>query len=118
MVDLFLGLDSSSSVSTRVPPDDICQGLDTPLVNPRILATVIADADGDASYDFTIPQNAGGAVVYVQAVDLTTCTGSNVNQETITNPPAAPPVLDPMNPGTAGVQNTISVTGATSKCYT
>jgi hypothetical protein len=46
MVDLFLGLDSSSSVSTRVPPDDICQGLDTPLVNPRILATVTAGQMG------------------------------------------------------------------------
>ena len=85
---------------------------------PKNTCNCNSGTDGDASYDFTIPQNAGGAVVYVQAVDLTTCTGSNVNQETITNPPAAPPVLDPMNPGTAGVQNTISVTGATSKCYT
>lgn len=114
-----LGLNAAASqlgaeISTRVAPDDICQGLDTPLVNPRILTTVQADGNGDASFSFNIPLSVAGITAHLQAVDITSCTGSNVNTETIDGPPMAdPPVLLPLDPGTAGVQNTLSATDAT-----
>ncbi|MGB3365011.1 MAG: hypothetical protein WBB48_09560, partial [Thermodesulfobacteriota bacterium] len=105
---------AQAEVSTRVAPDDICQGLDTPLVNPRILRTVQADGNGDASFSFNVPSSAAGATVHIQAVDITTCIGSNVNEETITEPQGGePPVLLPLDPGTAGQVNTLSATDAT-----
>lgn len=107
---------AQAEVSTRVAPDDICQGLDTPLVNPRILRTVQADGNGDASFSFNVPSAAAGATVHIQAVDITTCIGSNVNEETIDDSPGGqPPVLLALNPGTAGQQNTLSATDATPK---
>lgn len=98
----------------RVAPDDICQGLDTPLVNPRLLATLQADGEGGTALSFNIPASLVGITAFIQAVDITTCLGSNVNEETIGDTPGGqPPVLLPLNPGTAGQQNTLSATGAT-----
>lgn len=104
----------SSEVGTRVAPDTICQGLDTPLVNPRILTTVQANGNGDVTHSFPIPNAANGVTVHIQAVDLSSCAGSNINTEVIGNPQnGEPPVLLPLNPGTAGQQNTLSATDAT-----
>ncbi|MGB3365700.1 MAG: hypothetical protein WBB48_13075, partial [Thermodesulfobacteriota bacterium] len=107
-------VNTPADVSTRVAPDDICLGLDTPLINPRRLRTVQADGNGDASFNFNIPVSVAGATVHIQAVDITNCTGSNVNEETIDGPTQGqPPVLLALNPGTAGQVNTLSATDAT-----
>lgn len=107
-------VNTPADVSTRVAPDDICLGLDTPLVNPRRLRTVQADGNGDASFNFNIPASVAGATVHIQAVDITTCLGSNVNEETIDGPTQGqPPVLLALNPETAGQVNTLSATDTT-----
>jgi len=105
---------TNAEIVTNVAPDDICPGLNTPLINPRILTTTQTNSNGDATTTFTIPQAAAGLTVYIQAVDLATCQGSNVNQENIVGLPIdIPPVLLELDPGSAGMQNTMTATGTT-----
>jgi hypothetical protein len=60
-----------------------------------------------------VPGNLAGVNVELQAVDITSCTGSNVTTETIADPPVAdPPVLNALIPGTVG-PNTLTSTGHT-----
>ncbi len=97
--------------------DSICPGFETTLVNPNVLTTVQADIDGFTSFSFNMPAFMDGVTVFLQAVDIESCLGSNVNQEFVgpaptVIPPTAPTLLA-MSPGTAGGLNTISATGAT-----
>lgn len=65
-----------------VSADNICPGLQAGILNPRILTTVTADESGSASFGVKVPDNFAGVSVVVQAVDLTSCTSSNVVSET------------------------------------
>lgn len=98
-----------------VAADDICPGLEAGIFNPRILTTITADERGFAELNVNVPTDLAGVTVVVQAVDITTCQGSNVNTETLIDPliPPSPLNLLPIDPGTAGVENIFRATGAT-----
>ena len=52
-------------------------------MNPFFLTTVTADGSGVATFNIDIPANFSGVSVVLQAVDISSCTASNVNQETL-----------------------------------
>lgn len=92
--------------------NEICPGLQVGILNPRILTTISADESGNASLTVNVPEDFDGISVVVQSVDLSSCTASNVNNENFTIP-NIDPMLDPLDPGQAGVQNTLSVSDVT-----
>ncbi len=53
-----------------------CPGATIQLVNPQIIGTAIADADGRATLDRFIPAGLAGKRFVVQAIDWTTCQSS------------------------------------------
>jgi hypothetical protein len=55
-----------------------CPGLSIELTGPRLLAFGSADMDGTTALTFAVPMAARGNTMAVQAVDLATCTVSNV----------------------------------------
>ncbi|MGB2692389.1 MAG: hypothetical protein WBC96_07835, partial [Thermodesulfobacteriota bacterium] len=92
--------------------DNICLGLQVGMLNPRTnLQTVTADSSGKAVLNVQIPSRAGGAIVLIQAVDLSSCTISNLNIETLSMPNYS--TLQPMVPGQAGTLNSLFASGLT-----
>ena len=65
-----------------VTANNICPGLQAGILNPRILNAITADEFGDALLNVNVPSSLAGVSVVVQAVDLVTCTASNVVSET------------------------------------
>ena len=61
----------------------ICAGLQVGILNFQNLTTVTADGSGVATFNIDIPANFSGVSVVLQAVDISSCTASNVNQETL-----------------------------------
>jgi len=61
--------------STAIPG---CPGVSVGMADINILATDTADANGNASTNFTVPGGASGLAVIFQAVELATCEVSNV----------------------------------------
>lgn len=69
-------------VEQSVSVDNICPGLQAGILNPRFLNTLPANESGSVSIGVFVPANFVGVTVKLQAVDLSTCTGSNVVTET------------------------------------
>lgn len=60
---------------TEVPG---CPGTNVEIVNPRIAATVRADAEGNASKMAEVPRSASRSLIVLQAVDREACAVSNL----------------------------------------
>lgn len=69
-------------IEQTVAADNICPGLQAGIFNPRILTLLTADPAGDSSLVVNVPANFSGVEVKLQAVDMTSCTPSNVVTET------------------------------------
>lgn len=66
-----------------VAADSICPGLEAGILNPRTFATLTTNGSGStALVSIFVPASFSGISVVLQAVDMTTCTGSNVVSET------------------------------------
>lgn len=102
----------SENISTE---NSICNGLEVGILKPRTLVDVTADQSGVATFVVLIPPNFHSVDVVLQAVDITTCTASNVTHEIFENVPVQPPtfVLEELFPSMAGLTNNISVRDAT-----
>ena len=96
-----------------VSANQICSGLQAGISDFNNLVTVMADGNGVALFNVFVPAGFAGLSVLLQAIDLASCTGSNVTNQTINSQQPGQFILDPFNPGQAGVQNTLSVSGAT-----
>ena len=99
-----------------VSANEICSGLQVGISDYNNLATIMADANGVALLDVFVPAGFVGITVLLQAIDLSTCTASNVTNQTFNEQPP-PPIevsIDPLSPGQAGTQNNLSVSGGTS----
>ncbi len=68
---------------TVFPADSLCSGLDVDILNFRNLATVTADASGNAFFNTPIPASAAGISILIQAVNISSCTKSNLGMETL-----------------------------------
>ncbi|MGB3364648.1 MAG: hypothetical protein WBB48_07700, partial [Thermodesulfobacteriota bacterium] len=68
---------------TVFPADTLCGGLEVDILNFRNLRTVRADPSGNAFFNVSIPGSFGGISVVLQAVDISSCTKSNLNMETL-----------------------------------
>lgn len=68
---------------TAFPADNICSGLDVDILNFRNLTTVTADGAGNAFFNINVPANFAGVTVLLQAVDIDSCTKSNLEIETL-----------------------------------
>ena len=66
-----------------VTANKICPGFQSGIINPRTLPIVQSNGAGNANLNVNVPANLAGVSPVLQAVDITTCTGSNVNQETL-----------------------------------
>ncbi|GJM16711.1 MAG: hypothetical protein DHS20C13_20380 [Thermodesulfobacteriota bacterium] len=66
-----------------VSADQICPGLQAGISDFNNLVTVTADGNGDASFNVFVPLSFSGLTVVLQAVDISSCTPSNVNPETL-----------------------------------
>ena len=74
--------------TTRIFSDDrICPGLQTGILNYRIIDTVQSDATGAAFYNYLLLSGLAGKEHSFQAVDVSTCSVSNVITEFIEAPP-------------------------------
>ena len=100
-------------VEGTITANQICPGLQAGISDLRNLVTVTADGNGIAIFNVFVPEGFAGLSVLLQAVDLTTCNGSNVTNQTINSQQPIDIVLNPFDPGQAGVQNTLSTSGAT-----
>ncbi|MGB2691069.1 MAG: PQQ-dependent sugar dehydrogenase [Thermodesulfobacteriota bacterium] len=93
--------------------NQICPGLQSGISDFRNLVTVRADGNGLATHDVFVPQGFRGRSIVLQAVDITTCSGSNVTNQTLDSQQPIDIALNPFDPGRAGELNTLSVSGAT-----
>lgn len=64
------------------PADSLCSNLEVDILNFRNLTTVTADASGNAFFNVFVPGNLSGISILVQAVDINSCTKSNLINET------------------------------------
>lgn len=97
----------------NVTANNICLGFQSGIINPKTLPLVQSNGAGNANLNINVPANLAGVSFVLQAVDIATCTGSNVNEETIADSPGVEsPVLLPLSPGSAGQINTLSLTNA------
>lgn len=62
-------------VTTDIPG---CPGLATDIIQPQLIGTATADANGDASLTRFVPQGASGRTVLFQIIDRSNCTTSNI----------------------------------------
>lgn len=65
------------------PADSICSGLDVDIFKFRTSGTITADGSGNASLITSIPAGASGISIIMQAVDIDSCTKSNLVSETL-----------------------------------
>ena len=65
--------------STDVPG---CPGVTVDITNPMIAGGVVADVNGIAMFEITVPGGASGRTVWIQSVELGTCQVSNMNGHT------------------------------------
>ena len=63
--------------------DSICSGLNVDILNFNTLTTVTADGSGNAFISFPVPGGASGLSVLLQAVDVDSCTESNLEMDTL-----------------------------------
>lgn len=96
-----------------VNADHICTGFQSSILNPITLTTITAAGDGTALFNVFVPASLAGVTVVLQAIDLTSCTGSNVTNQTIDSQQPPQFILNPIVPGIAGEQNILSVSGST-----
>jgi len=61
---------------------NVCQGLSLDINRPRRVGTDFADPSGVATTNLFVPNRANGVTLVFQAIDLQTCTASNLVQET------------------------------------
>ncbi len=61
--------------STKVPG---CPGLSVSIRNAKILGSAITNANGQATHQFNAPASVAGKAVYLQAVQMDTCSKSNL----------------------------------------
>lgn len=88
--------------------DNICEGFVAGLTNPRNLTTISANETGTATFVQNLPNSIAGLTFKVQAVDLTSCEGSNVRTETIQSGVSSDnPILHALVPGQVG-QNVLT----------
>lgn len=113
----------SFATGTHFISSGVCNGQTLSIINPRTIASTVANGSGTATINVPLPQAADGVSLYLQAqVQGSTCAISNRVFQTLgSNPPPPPtppppPVIDlvmtPLNPGIAGVTSTLQVTGA------
>ncbi|MGB3728696.1 MAG: right-handed parallel beta-helix repeat-containing protein [Thermodesulfobacteriota bacterium] len=69
-------------VEQAVTADNICPGLQAGILNPRLITVFLADEAGNSAISVRVPANFADVTVKLQAVDMTSCTGSNVLSET------------------------------------
>lgn len=68
---------------TVFPADTLCSGLEVDILNFRNLTTVRADPSGNAFFNISIPGSFSGISILLQAVDISSCTKSNLEMETL-----------------------------------
>ena len=103
--------------TARISSDDrICPGLQIGVNNYRIIETVESDDTGVASADFRVPASwEDGKTFYMQAVDVSTCSASNVVEETVVPPNEPTFVLNLLDPApVAGLFSVSTATEATA----
>ena len=94
--------------------ESLCEDSELDIADFNQLATVTGDASGNASFNVFVPSTFVDLTVLIQALDMTTCVESGLNEETFTEP-----VLThlPIDPGEAGVANILSAAFATPNAF-
>jgi len=70
-------------IEGTVSADQICPGLQAGISDLRNLVTVTADGSGNAFFNIFVPVGFAGVSVVLQAVDISSCSPSNANPETL-----------------------------------
>jgi len=89
----------------------ICSNLEVGIEEFTLLDMQLTDQQGESGFNLYIPSDFVYDSLFIQAVDMNTCTASNVVKEIFLDPVEGVFLLTPPDPGVAGVTNTLS-TGA------